>query len=193
MQRHNLRAYLGDKSLGHLENISVDIVYSQSNISRDFDMLQLVVAYGHEVGIVQEYICRHKHGVIHKSHIYVVGVLQRLVFELRHSVHLAYVGIAIEQPRKLAVLVYVRLKIYRTSLHVQTYGKQKRVKTPAVCVESLRLLSYGNGMQIGKRENTIVVFIRLHSAPVVDRSYIVAQSHYSGGLNCTVYSLHKTP
>ena len=66
-------------------------------------MLFLVGAYRHIVGIINEYIRRHKHRIVKKTYANVAAELCAFVFKLRHSCRLAELRVAVKNPAELSV------------------------------------------------------------------------------------------
>ena len=57
------RAVLGDRDLGHDERLAEALVEALGDVARELDVLALVVADRDEVGLVEQDVAGHQHGV----------------------------------------------------------------------------------------------------------------------------------
>ena len=149
-------------------------------------MLLLVDTNRHKVGVKQQNIRRHKHGIIHKSHIYVVGVLCAFVLKLRHTRRLADVGVAVEYPGKLGVLTHVGLKIYYRVFGTDSASQKLREKIDSGLSEFGRLAPHRKSVQVGNEKYGIE--ISLHPLPVLHRAEIIAERNRTRRLYSAKYN-----
>ena len=76
---------------------------------------------------------------------------------------------------------YVALNKQQAALGVNTAGQQNGGHFTGVAAQVGRFLANGNGMQVGNRENAVVLV--LHFCPVFYGTQVVAQGDNAGGLN----------
>ena len=99
---------LGDVGLGHDEGVAVAAVEPLGDVAGELEVLALVVAHGHPVGVVEEDVGGHQRRVGEqpgRHELLPVGLL----LELRHAAQLAEAGRALHQPGQLGVLGDVAL------------------------------------------------------------------------------------
>jgi hypothetical protein len=60
---------MGEERLGFKKGPAEFVIEKSGNIAGELHMLDLVLAYGHEIASVEEYVCGLEHGVIKQSHI----------------------------------------------------------------------------------------------------------------------------
>ncbi len=82
---NGLRAFMSE-CLGQFQSFSlIDEIKALGDIDSHFDVLKLVEAHGHEIGVKEQDICRHENGIGKKSHVHaVVGVFASFVIALQH-------------------------------------------------------------------------------------------------------------
>ena len=61
------RADRWDRRLGHHEGGAVPVVEPDRDVARQLEVLALVVAHGHAVGVVGEDVGRHQHRVVEQA------------------------------------------------------------------------------------------------------------------------------
>ncbi|CNV14760.1 Uncharacterised protein [Salmonella enterica subsp. enterica serovar Bovismorbificans] len=94
-QRHHARAGFWNKRFRYFENITIQPVKTLGDIAAQFQMLLLIFAYRHQIGLVQQDVCRHQHRVIKQAGVNVFRIARRFIFKLRHTAQLAEIGIAV--------------------------------------------------------------------------------------------------
>ena len=78
-----------------------------------------------EVRLIEQNIACHQHRIGEQAAVDVVRMLGALVLELRHAAHFAHVGVAVEQPVHLRVLVNVALEKEHVLFRIEADGQQK--------------------------------------------------------------------
>ena len=111
----------GYGGLGHGEGVAIAGVPTLGQVAGELQVLALVVADRHEVGLVQQDVGRHQHRVGEQAR---AGRIPRrplpdLVLELGHAGKLAHAGGALEEPGQLGMLMDVALDEQRATLRVQ--------------------------------------------------------------------------
>ena len=144
-------------------------------------MLGLILPHGHEVGIVDEDVRCHQHGVGEQTAVDVVGVLGTLILELGHARQLTKLRVAGQHPGKLGVRGHVALYKQNMLLRVDAYGQQQGGQLTCAAAQVCGHLAHGQAVQVGHHVQAVV--IGLQEGPVAHRTDVVAQSRRAGGLN----------
>ena len=115
----------GDGGLGHDEGRPVAGVEPLGQVPGQLEVLALVVADRHPVGVVEEDVGGHQRRVGEQADPgRLLAAFGRLVLELGHPPQLAHAGRALEQPGQLGVLGDVALHEERGHLGVEPDGQQ---------------------------------------------------------------------
>ena len=85
LKTHNPCTVLWNETVRNLENIAVNTVKTLCNVSCNFNVLFLVCTDRHFVSLIEKNVGSHEYGICEKTGVDVVGMLCRLVLELRHS------------------------------------------------------------------------------------------------------------
>ena len=166
-------------------------------------MLFLVLAYRHEVGVVDEYVDGHQRGVGEQSgvdalagglvaHDVALDVvflalllggdaegLAGLVLERCRAHEFADAGVHVHQQVHLGNLRHVALHIYYIALRVEAGGYVFGQDLLHVLVEHLRVGMGGEGVEVGDDEAAVVVV--LHAHELIQSAEVVAQVQIAGG------------
>ena len=111
-------------------------------VAGQLQVLALVLADRHRVGLVEQDVGRLQDRVGEQAHRRALGaLLGRLVLELRHPAGLAEAGDAAQHPAELGVLGHVGLHEQRAPLRVEPSGEQLRGRDPG----ALRAAAPGRG------------------------------------------------
>ena len=158
-------------------------------------MLLLILAHGHEVGLVEQDIGGHEGGVGKEAGIDIVGVLGGFVLKLGHAGELAEHGVAVQHPCKLAVGRHMGLDKEDALLRVKTAGNIVGQEHQGAAAQLRRVLTDGDGVLVGQEEVTVKLLN--HIGPMAQRPQIVAQMQIAAGLNagdhdffCTFHIKH---
>ena len=157
-------------------------------------MLLLIGANGHKIGLIKQDIRRHQHRIGEQAAVDVVGVLARFVLKLRHARKLAHVGIAVENPGKLRVLMDVGLEKDDVLFRIQSAGEENGQRAQAGLAQLRGILANGDGVQIDDGIKT-VVFVLKH-LKIAQRADIIAQREVAGGLYAgedAFFCFHRDP
>jgi len=79
------------------------VVEAPSDISRQLQMLPLILSHGHKLRLVQQNIRSHQYGVVEKTHPHVFPLLDRLLFELNHPLQPVHGRHAVKKPGEFRV------------------------------------------------------------------------------------------
>ena len=158
-------------------------------------MLLLIDADRHEVGLVEQNVCRHEGRVCEKACVDILRVLCALVLKLRHSRKLAEHRVAVEHPAKLRVSGHVRLYEKGVLRFVKAASHVERERFVGASAKLRGYLTHGYGVQV---DHAVECFVFLgESRKILDRSEIVSDGEVSRGLNARendfLVCYHKTP
>ena len=150
-------------------------------------MLFLIDADRYQIGLVQQDVACHQHGIGKQARIDVVGVLLGFVFELGHAAQLAELGIAGQHPVNLCVLFYMALDERDGFFRIDAAGQDQRIGLESTFFQLRRVLTDGDGVHIYDGVDAVIFFLQL--LPVADGPQIVAESDLSAGLNTREHDL----
>ena len=128
-------------------------------------MLLLVHAHGHQVGLIQQNIRGHEHGIGIQAGVDVVGMLGALVLELGHAVQLTHIGKAVQDPSQLRVAAHMALAINQALLRVQAAGQVNGHQLLAAAAQGGGVLPDGNGMHVHHAVDAIVIILQKGEIP----------------------------
>ena len=157
------------------------MVEPRRNVPCELQMLCLVGTDGHIVRLIEENIARHQRRVREKPCVDVLGMLCRLVLELRHARKIAKWAETREHPAHLCMRGDVTLDEDEALLGIeaacQQQGKRRTARLPACS----RLLIDRERVQVG--DKIIAVIRLLQTPPVLHRAEVVAEGEGARGLN----------
>ena len=103
------------------------VVELRGDVAGQLDVLLLVLAHRHVGGVVEQDVGRHQRRDRRRGRArLLLGVLAGLVLELRHPVHPAHAGDAVEDPGQLGVLGHLGLVEEDRALGVDARGDEAR-------------------------------------------------------------------
>ena len=91
--------------------VLVDVVEPLREVTGHLEVLLLVFAHGHHVGVVEQNVGGHQHGVGEQAGVDVVGLAAHLLLEGGHALQFADIDIHGKQQRELAHLRHVALHV----------------------------------------------------------------------------------
>ena len=165
---------LDDVRLRHDEGLAVAAVEALGQVAGELEVLALVLADRHLVGVVQQDVGRHEDRVGEQADGGALGaVTARLVLELGHPAGLAEAGDAREHPGQLRVLGHVALHEDRGPLGVDTAGEVLGGGTAGALAQPRGLDLDGDGVQVDDAVERVVGL--LQPDPVDQRAEVVAE------------------
>ncbi len=181
-QAHDTRGRAEDQRLGDREEVRhMEVVVElDGDVARQLEMLFLVLADRHVRGLVDQDVGGHQRRIGVEAERDVLAVLAGLLLELRHAVHPAEPGDAIEDPGELGVLGHHRLVEDRVLGAVDAGRQEGRCDLPRLRRKRRRLLPHGDRVHVDHAVQALVV--ALQAREVADRAEIVAEVEVSGGL-----------
>jgi len=167
------------------------MVEPDRDIAGDLDVLPLVVANGHLVGVVEQNVGGLKGGVCEQASRDEFGLsLGRLVLELCHAAQFAERHRALHDPTELAVGGDMALHENRRHIGVQTDGKKHRRKLQSIHADDARFFGDGQRMQVDDAVKNVGFVLSFD--PVSQGTQIVAEMNLAGGLNARQNASHAT-
>mmetsp|Transcript_14434 Transcript_14434/g.57521 ORF Transcript_14434/g.57521 Transcript_14434/m.57521 type:complete len:432 (+) Transcript_14434:1001-2296(+) len=114
-ERHDARAVFDDERFGLAKHLALLafaklVVEAARDVARQLQVLALVLADGHEPGLVQQDVGRHEHGVVEEADADVLALLDGLFLVLDHALEPVHRCRAVEQPGEFGVRRDVRLQ-----------------------------------------------------------------------------------
>ena len=98
LQTHDPGTLFWNKWLRHRKEVAVQGVEAVSDVTRQLQMLFLVMTYRDLISLIQQNIGSHQNRITKQSHVDVIFEALRLVLELGHARQFTHLGIAIEDP-----------------------------------------------------------------------------------------------
>ena len=156
----------GVDGLGDDERLAEAVVEADGDVAGDLDVLALVVADGHLVGVVQQDVRRLQRRVGEQPGGHELALpLGRLVLELRHPRQLAVADRALHHPRQLAVLGDVALHEHGGHVGVEADGEQHRGELDGALADHAGLLGDGEGVEVDDAVEGVVLVLALRPRP----------------------------
>src|SRR5581483_7431212 len=128
-------------------------------VARELEVLALVVADRHRVGLVEEDVARHQPRVGEQAGGDEVPLLG-LVLELRHAPELPVARHGREQPGRLGVRGHVALREHRRALGVEAGGEQHRVQVERALAQVGGVVLDGDRVQVDDAEEGVPLLLR---------------------------------
>src|SRR5579884_3826306 len=170
LEVHDPRADVGEDALRDRERMTVAGVEALRDVARELDVLALVVADGHDVGLVEEDVARHQHGVGEEAGRDELLALA-LILELSHPAELAEAGDRRQQPRRLRVRGHLALQEQRAAVGVEADRVQQRGEVERAVVEVAGVVLDRDRVQVDDAEEGVARLLRrdvlAHRADVV--------------------------
>ena len=143
-------------------------------------MLLLIRADRHKIGLIQQDVGSHQHGVGEEASVDVVGMLRALILELRHTAELTHIGVTIQNPGQLRVGTDMALAVKNAFLRINAAGQIQRCQFQTAAAQIRRVLPDGDGMLIHHAVKAIVGILQFCKA--AQRTDIIAQGQRAAGL-----------
>ena len=188
LQVADLRRGRDDVRPRHAEGLAEALVEALREIPRELEMLLLVGAHRHELGLVEQDVRRLQHRIGEQADARAIGFLPlRLVLELRHARGLAEAGDAAEDPGELRVLGDVALDEQGAAPRLEARGEELRDREARAPAQLRGVLVHRDGVQIDHTVERVVV--ALQRDPLAHRAEIVAEvKRISGRLDARQYA-----
>lgn len=119
-------------------------------------MLFLIYAHRNEISLVQQDVGGHQAGIGKQTGVDVVSVLLGFILKLRHAGKFAELCIAVENPGELGMFRHMALNEKDALFQIDTHGQQQGIGVVGVFAERGRVLTHGDGVQIGQCINGII-------------------------------------
>ena len=171
------------------EGVPVAGVEAPGHLPRELHVLDLVLAHGHHLALVDQDVRRLQHGVVQQADVDVLAVLARLVLELGHALQLAQRGERVEDPRQVRVPRHLGLHEQQSLLQVDAAGHQLQGHLPHGLGHLLRVVLDGDGVKVDDGDVGAVLVLQAH--PVAHGAEIVADVQQPCRLDARKENLHK--
>jgi len=185
-EAHHPSPLFENQGLGHLEHrrlvvakASIDALLR--NVAGQFQVLFLVFADWHQVGVIKKDVGRHQHGVIQQPNGHVVALLDRLLLELDHPLQPVERSDTVQEPAELGMGRHMALHKHRAFFRINPAGQIKGRCAEGVLRQTARVVGNGDRVQIHDTEEGVVGVLEVH--PVADGTQPVAQMEGAGGLD----------
>jgi len=153
------RAGLGIHRLRDHERLAVALVEPLGDVPRELEVLPLVVPDRNDVGLVQQDVARHEHGVREQAGGDEV-LLLRLLLELCHPAQLAEGGHRAEQPGGLGVRGHLALREHRRAVGIEAGREQHRRQRQRVRTELIGLVGRRDRVEVDDAEERVALLLR---------------------------------
>ena len=178
-----------DHSFRQSEVFAVQVVEAGCDVARHLDVLDLVAAHGHFVGVEHEDVCSHEYGVHEQARGHaVVGFLScQCVFVHRCLVGVRPVEHAFacdtgEQPGELGDFGYIALAVEEHFVGVQSAGQPGGGNFQGGSLNTRRVTHFDEGVVVGKEIEVLVAGLLAGAHSGANGAHIVAQV---GGARCS--------
>ena len=139
----------------HAERLAVAVVEALGDVAGELEVLALVVADRHEIGLVEQDVARHQHRVREqpgRDELVPVGLL----LELRHAAQLAVAGDSRQQPGRLGVGHDVALAEDGRALGVEAGREEHRREVERRLAQLRRVVLDGDRVQVDDAEEAVM-------------------------------------
>ena len=162
------------------ERVPVAVVEPHREVPAELQVLPLVLADRHLVGLVEQDVGGLQHRVAEQPEAGLLGAaLGRLVLELGHPAQLAEPGQAAEHPGQLGVLRHVALHEHHAAVRVEPGREQLGGGHPGPLPQPGRVLRHGDRVQVHHAVERLVRLLERH--PLAQRAQVVAEVEGVGG------------
>ena len=164
------------------------MIEAAGQVARHFDMLDLVLADGHDVGVIDQDVGRHEHRIGEQPGVGAepAGLLVLVGNAAFQQAH----GRAAEQdPAELGHLGHVRLQEQRGPIRIEPQGQQIERRVERVAPQLRGIADRCQGMQVGDEVEGRFGLI-LQVDVLADRAEVVAPMETPGGLDAGKNTWH---
>ena len=144
-------------------------------------MLGLVLANGHQIRVINQNVGCHQNRVGEQTAVDVIRVLGALILELGHAGKFAKLGVAGQNPGKLAVGGNMALHKQHMLFRVNAHSQQQGGHLAGLAAQVGGGLAHGQSVQVSNHIQAVI--IRLQQGPVAHRADIIAQRGGASGLD----------
>src|SRR5262249_48740559 len=190
LEVHHARADLRVLALRRFEGLAEARIEALGDVPSKLEMLTLVVADRHEIGLVEQDVARHQHGIREEpSRDELVAIA--LLLELRHPPELAIARHGRQQPGRLGVRGDVALDEDRRAFRVEPCRDQHRVEVERRAPQLVGVVLDRDRMQVDDAEERVAAFLCL--GVLAEAAGVVADRLRSGGLDAAEDAHGRSP
>ena len=179
---------LGDARLRHHERaLAEEVVDPLRRVARQLEVLELVLAHGHDVRVVEHDVRGHEHGVVEDARVRRLALVERRLvgvapLELPGGEH------AGEGPGQLEDLGSVALAVHVDALGIEPAGQPGRRDVVGVLAHLRRVAHRRQRVVVGDEEEALVLLGELQRG--TDGAEVVPHVHHAGRLHTSQRPLH---
>jgi hypothetical protein len=163
--------------------LTVIAIEPNREIAGQLQVLLLVFAHRHQVGLIEQNVRRHQDRIIEQPDADVFLLFARLVLELRHALELGHARHPVKQPGQFRVGRNIRLHKNRRHVGIDADGDIDARQFTCLGRQDFRILREGDGVQVHDAEKTLVIV--LQRDPVAQRAQVISQMNVTRGLGAT--------
>ena len=165
------------------------MIEAAGQVAGDLDVLYLVLAHGHDVGVVDEDVGRHEDGIGKQSGVG-PNAPGLLVLVGDAALQEAHRCAAEQYPSELAHFRHVGLEKERGPVGIEAQGQQVEGRIADVTPQLLGIADRGQGMQVGDEVEGGIGPV-LEVDVLADGAEVVAPVEPPGGLDAGKYAWHR--
>src|SRR2546421_171426 len=168
------------RPLGDADRLHEAIVEALGDVARQLEMLALVVADRHEVGLVEQDVAGHQDGIREepgRDELLALGLL----LELHHAAQLAVARHGRKEPRRFGVRGHVALTEDRRPLRVEPAREEQCREIERRAAQLSRVVLDRDRVQVDDAEEAVPGLLGLHV--LAKPPAVVAEGLPAGGLN----------
>ena len=159
------------------------------DVTSDLDVLTLILADRHVVGVVQQDVGRLEGRIGEEARRHEVGfALGGLVLELGHTTEFSVRHGALHDPSELCVFGHVALHEHRRHVGIEADGEEGGRQFQCVLADDSGSIGDGQGVQVDDSVEGVAFVLATH--PVAQGSEIIAEMYRAGGLDARQDSSH---
>jgi hypothetical protein len=185
VQPHHPGADRRDHGGGQDEHLAVKTVEPLRDVPRELDVLLLVLAHRHLVGVVEQDVRGHQDRVVEQAGAHRF-LARGAVLVLRHALQPPDWRHAVEEPARLGVGADVALDEERALAGIETGRQEHGGQGAGLSSEQLRVLGDRERVEVDDAE--VVLLVALLGRPALDRAQVVPEMHVARGLDAAEHA-----
>jgi len=164
---------VGEQRIALGEHLAEAMVEAARDPARELDVLHLILADRHELGLVEHDVGGLQDRVLEQAGVDVLGLRLGLVLELCHALEVAEPGDVGQNPRKLGVLGDHRLKEQERPVRIDAERDEVDHHLGDALRHLLRVVVLREGVIVDDAEHAAVLVLQRH--PVAHGAEVVAE------------------
>ena len=172
--------FFADLGFGNHEGLAILFIELDGDVTGHFHVLLLVLAHRDDVGIVEQNVSRHEHGIGKETVIH-GNALGGLVFEGVPLFQQAHGGECGEEPGEFGDFGDIRLAEENGFLGIEAAGEEIQSDIPGILAPLGGVEEGGHGMVIGDEVQRLALVLQLNGRP--HHPEIVSEVQGAAGLD----------